>query len=566
MSSCDKLDTKTADSYISNYVKTTITGVVYDESHNLLQDVEVTAYGRVKKTDMNGVFVFEDLMVPKSKCFIVVKKDNYFAVMRSRTPIINDVTRLDAHLISYNGVVAETHIFSTGAASLVALSDGSSIDFTGSSFIDKYGNAYNGQITLRTAVLDASGEDYSRRVPGGDQSGVDNGEEMFLDTRTGIMIELTDGSGNALNLASSSTALMKALIPPALQGTSPGNIPMYYASTSSPNNNRDGDADENNNEYEMTLGHFSFWSTQIANPDFGIINCRVIDANNIPLVGVRVQVGNAYGITGNNGAFRMKVPTGMAMDVAVRSADFFGFSALSNESAWSNGESRFVELQLPNLDHAKGIIVDCEGNPLAANVSLAWSAYVSNTFTNNGIFDLPFSVGSNYQLHVITASVDTFMSVNLQSGVNNLGDISICSEPFVPSVMNTVRVDSAGTGVIFNYSSFYSSEDGHLYRDPVSLDPTKTFISVSGNDGDFQLDLMGVYSVGTYDINSDGLSCYFMSNSPSNSYQIESGTVTITQYGNVDGIIKGSVIGTTTYNDDVTINFEVHRSADVVVN
>ena len=564
---CDKSDSNSSDDgFISAYTNTTITGIVFDENHIPVKGAKVVAHGQTRYSDANGIFVFQKISVPKERCFVTITYNNSFAIMRSKPAVAGGVTRLDAHLISYDGVNSETNVFTTGTAYTVNLSDGSSIEFPlGTDFVDQNGTSYQGNIIVRTSVLDATTDAYSRRAPAGDQIGLDKGSEMLLQTQTGLMIELSDDNGNPLNLAPNSTANIAAQIPASLQGTAPSTASGYYASTSNGYNNREGGATENGGKYEQTVGHFSYWSTQVASPDYGTIKCRVIDASSHTLTGVRVQVGTAYGITGNDGTFEMKVPAGVDMDIAIRPLDFYGISISSPELAWASGETRLVELQLSqNLDRTVGTIVDCDNNPIEAQVSLSWENNVSSTFTTNGQFDLPSASASpsyQCQLHIVTDDYETILSVDVSQGTNNLGTINVCPTE-LPDIHNYVQVNQGDT-LLLDYTNFYTTYKGVLLIDSATNNPINTSITVSGSDGQISITVDEASSTGEYTI-GDGASAYFSSNNPSASYQLETGTVKILQYDDVGGRIKGVVDGTTMYDDNVHIEFEVIRAEDEI--
>ena len=564
--SCNKTERYSSDDgFNSSYTKTTISGIVYDENHIQIQGAKVTAYGHVQYTNANGTFLFENLSVNKHKCYITVEYSNHFTIMRSRKPITNGITNLDAHLIAYNnGVNSQTDNFIAGTPYVVNLNDGSSIDFTNSTFVDENGQPYSGNITCQSAYLDATSEDYSRQSPGGDQIGIDNSEEQLLDTRTGILVELKGSNGQALNLADGTTADISAQIPASLIGSSPGSTPMYFASNSNGYSNREGSATENGAKYEQTVGHFTYWSTQIASPNYGIIHCRVIDASGQTLAGVRVQVGEAYNITDMHGSFEMKVPAGIAIPVAVRATDFYGLSVTSNQSAWSNGETRTVELQLPNnLDEVTGELIDCNHNSISGLLTLRWNGYTSSVYTTNGHFSLPtISGASTYELYINSSLRDTTLSIDVNTGINNVGEISLC-QPDLPDIHNLVEINQGDT-LLLDYTNFYAYYDGHLYVDSITQDPIRSYAEVQGSDGYFTLDLQGVTSAGTYDISSNSMYCTGLINASGNYFQIDQGTLTISQYGTVGNKIKGQIDGIDSYyGSPIRIEFEVIRSEDV---
>ena len=107
--SCDKNSTDTTDDgFVSAYVSTTVTGIVFDENHVPVEGAKIIAHGHVRYSDPNGVFVFQNISVQKHRCFVTVEQSNNFSIMRSRRPITNGVTRLDVHLISHDGAIAQT--------------------------------------------------------------------------------------------------------------------------------------------------------------------------------------------------------------------------------------------------------------------------------------------------------------------------------------------------------------------------------------------------------------------------------------------------------------------------
>lgn len=565
--SCNKNSDDQTDNFSSNYISTTLTGIVFDENHIPLAGAMVQAHNHIKYTDPNGLFVFKDLVVPKSRCYVAIQMDHYFSVMRSKQPIKNGTTRLDAHLIDHSGPNSQLDVFTTGTEYTVNLPDGSSIHFpTGTGFESTFRSTYNGNVNIRTSVLNATNEDYSRRSPSGDQSGIDDGEAVYLDTRTGFMVELSDDNGHPLNLAANYTANISAQIPAALLGSAPQTIPVYYAASGGPNTSREGEAEKNGSTYEHSVGHFSFWSTQLASPDFGNLTCRVIDASGQTLTGVRVQVGNAYGITDENGQFSLKVPALTDLEIAVRPLDFYGFSVTANTLEINNGEDVFVELQLPNdLDRVLGTLKGCNLEGLEGMIALRWGSTISSFYTKNGTFDLPFKANSGpYQLYFTSETLDTNFTIELNTGINNLEDVSICATD-LPEFINTIRIDSAGTGTILNYSNFYQSTEAY-YIDESSVGSSSphTTINIKGLDGQILINVDIVNSIGNVPLNSNNNCTFTTQDGYIYHPEMESGSISILQYGAVGEMIKGSVDGITSENDIIHIEFKVLRAEDIL--
>ncbi len=534
--SCNNSGNEDDENFVSAYTSTTISGIVYDENNNPKGNVEVKAHGYTTLTGSDGVFLFENITVPKNKCYISVEENGYFSCMRSRKSEIHSVTRMDVHLISFQQ--GEEFSFQSGNDYTATLTDGSLIKFFASTgFVDQNGNPYTGTVRLNAKALDATSPLYSRYAFGGDQIGLDDNEEQFLDTYTGILAQISKPNGAYLQLAENTTPVEMHQQIPAIfltKANAPNNIPVYHASLTSGYNKRRGKGSRGGGRYILSVGHFSYWSTQEQTPNYGKIACRVVDNAGNTISGVRVQVGKTYGITGDYGSFEIAVPAGIPMDVAVLPEDFYGISVSSPQVAWSDREERFVELKLPVvLGRVQGQLVDCDNNPIPGQVTLAWETNQSSIYTPSGSFELPTTVSVNetFELKVMTEGKDTTLSFTMESEFMNLGSVKICDEYIPMESSNYVRIDTNGV-LMKEYNQFYItsgflsiSEDGQNYS---------THISFSGPEGEFNLSIWLCKHEGTYQQEIYGVF---------NNSHITGAVVNITHYEPVGGRIKGTVEG-----------------------
>ncbi|MEO5569447.1 MAG: carboxypeptidase-like regulatory domain-containing protein, partial [Bacteroidia bacterium] len=78
--SCQKDKSTTYPGGDSNYVsiRTTVTGMVLDESNAPLTGVTVTAYGETTTTNQYGTFVLKNLNVNKDRCVLQFAKAGFF--------------------------------------------------------------------------------------------------------------------------------------------------------------------------------------------------------------------------------------------------------------------------------------------------------------------------------------------------------------------------------------------------------------------------------------------------------------------------------------------------------
>src|SRR4051812_36840883 len=73
----DKPDA-TSPSGNSNTLRTTVTGIVLDESNAPLNGVTVTAYGQTTTTNQYGTFVLKNLNANKDRCVLQFVKAGFF--------------------------------------------------------------------------------------------------------------------------------------------------------------------------------------------------------------------------------------------------------------------------------------------------------------------------------------------------------------------------------------------------------------------------------------------------------------------------------------------------------
>ncbi len=563
--SCDNSDNDNDENFVSGYAKTTIFGTVFDEYHHPKSDVEVHAHGYTTVTGENGTFLFQDIYAPKDKSYVVVKENGYFGNMRSRKTEINGITQIDVNLINLSE--GEVNSFTTGMDYTAVLNDGSQIVFPSSTaFVDENNNIYNGTVVLKTKVLDASLPSYSRYAFGGDQIGLDGDQEQYLNTYTGIIIEISQPNGAYLQLAPNTTPVeITQEIPNAFltKMSAPQNISVYHASLTSGYNKRGGGGKRKGSGYVHSVGHFSYWSTQNASPSYGELKCRVIDQSGNTMSGVRVQVGQTYGITNDLGTFDTHVAVGEGMEISILPQDFFGVSVSSSQPAWNSGEERLVELQLPvTLSRIQGQLVDCHEHPISGEVTLVWEENQSVTYASSGNFDIPTTAyaGEFCSLKIKTAEKDTVISIEMEAGGVNLGNIKICNEYIPkPHTNNYVLVKNNGE-VIAEYKNF-NTATGQVTKEQYQGDETyySTHIEVSGNDISFSLDIQNCNSVGEYE---GGYGMLGENN-------IVDLVINVTQFGNVGGKISGTatgIINTPGYDEfsNVKIDFEVVRQEDKI--
>jgi len=123
-----------------------------------------------------------------------------------------------------------------------------------SSLVDKAGHAAGGPINIDVLAYDI---DQRNPIPG-DFGGKDlNGKRVRLETYGAIDVELSDGGGNPIHLASGATADIAIGIPAAFQGAAPPTIPLLSYDQKAGLWMQEGTFTRVGNSYEATVRHLS---------------------------------------------------------------------------------------------------------------------------------------------------------------------------------------------------------------------------------------------------------------------------------------------------------------------
>ncbi|MEP7170384.1 MAG: carboxypeptidase-like regulatory domain-containing protein, partial [Bacteroidota bacterium] len=188
--SCQK--DKTYQAGESNNLKTTVSGIVLDESNAPLNGVSISAYGQTTTTNQYGTFVLKNIYLNKDRCVLQFTKTGFFKRAEGFIPSGNTVNYVRIVLISN----AATFTFPAAAPFTVTLPDNSSATFQANSFVTANGSAYTGTVNLTIKHLSPDDANFGFMIPGGDLLGKDlNDKDVALYTYGMLGVELTGSSG-----------------------------------------------------------------------------------------------------------------------------------------------------------------------------------------------------------------------------------------------------------------------------------------------------------------------------------------------------------------------------------
>jgi hypothetical protein len=240
-----------------------------------------------------------------------------------------------------------------------------------------------------------------------------------------------------------------------------------------------------------------------------------------------------------------------------------------NFTALNNGESFTADFTLSSLRKVTGRLVNCLGNPVSGRVvlnftSLLGSQVHTSCYTNStGVFYLPMEIGTTYgTINAYGNSTDTLKYI-YPSSIDTLvdvGDIYLCV-PATPGI-NSLTLFGGPYTSSTTVSTFDGTRTGYKFT---GTSGTHTLINAYGSMGEFSMGITGTalnvnYPIGAKSVTWVNIYLYsptFFSDTMS------SGTVKITKFGPVGGLIEGTFSGVTGQGVQITNGkFSVIRTPD----
>ncbi|HKR05968.1 MAG TPA: carboxypeptidase regulatory-like domain-containing protein [Bacteroidia bacterium] len=550
----EKNDAATVDYGSSNNsLRTTVTGIVLDESNAPLTGVAVTAYGQTTSTNQYGTFVLKNLNVNKERCVLQFVKTGFFKRAHGFIASGNTVNYVRIILLSN----AATQNFSSSAGGTIFLPDGSSAAFQPNSIVTTSGSAYTGTVNLIVKHLSPDDVNFGFTIPGGDLAGMNaNEEDVILYTYGMLGVELIGSSGEALQLATGTSATLTLSIAASQLSSAPATIPLWFFDETTSLWKEEGMANKVGNNYVGTVAHFSWWNYDYSGPK-SFIKGKVIDCNGLPVPNVVVSLnGIAEAITDQNGEYNIWVPAGLTLPIQIQVLTINNNSYISNSqpenipSLLANQLYVVPDLIISCLTRVKGTIKSCTGEATDGFVSISNNTFYIYQYITNGAFSL--SAPPNVQMILYSSNSFYYHSQNINTLIApndlNVGNLSLCDS--LPISNNGFMLDAGPfSHQILNVNLITSTAT-------VNPDSGKTNISLTGTSlPDFTI---SSYYISVNDILVSNTTCYInmlFYDSGNQSYFINGSNLSceLLEVGNIGQNIRGSYNG--------TINFSVNNAA-----
>jgi hypothetical protein len=389
-----------------------------------------------------------------------------------------------------------------------------------------------------------------------------------------LMVEMTDNSGNLLQIASGQSATITMPVPLSMLSSAPGTIPLWHFDEETGFWMEEGSAALVGNNYVGNVGHFSSWNCD--NPGSrATVKGRVLDCNNNPVEGLSVTVGQSHAITNSEGYYVRNIPAETDFIIEVNqpqnglTSETISVSALAAEQVYTQ-----PDLHVACPAYVVVAITCNSGSALIGFIAVNWGNGSSNIpVSGAGIYKLVVAPsGATAEVNIVGANTNVLQqaSLTLPTGMSQsveAGTFDLCGNGGSSGgLVSGFAIDGDG----YNNQTFTVSSD--LMQSIGTYSPSDNSTVVAAVQSDPSISITGFFEgSGTGAFNATDNNIGFGLDINGQSYASDNDFVlNITQYGVVGGSIAGTFTGTFLRfegTDLITVNvtnghFEVIRNPD----
>jgi hypothetical protein len=246
-------------------------------------------------TNNNGFALLENVTTNKEFQVIKVTNNEYTTAIKTITPSNNGVTNITITLLKPTFV--KTFIATEGG---IITNDEVSIEFPKDAIADQNGDLYEGEVKTTVTYYNPKSETFVQSMPGTLVGLDDINSLQSLISKGMIKVDLTDNTGNKLELFEGKEATLKL---PA-DSNSPTTIPLWHLNEDKGLWVQTGIATKTDNEYIFKVTHFSTYNLDVPGET---IDLTIIlkDTNNNLLANQKAILK----ATNSNGSYEIEVVT-----------------------------------------------------------------------------------------------------------------------------------------------------------------------------------------------------------------------------------------------------------------
>ncbi|MFN5323430.1 MAG: FISUMP domain-containing protein [Bacteroidota bacterium] len=411
-------------------VSATVYGTVINESGNPVFGATVKAGNSIVTTNAQGVFRIDGFAAYQNLGYVKVEKQGYFPGSRSFIPLSGG-NRVNIRLLSND---SDGNV---NAATGGSITDQGATVILPANGIVKNNAPYTGTVRVAIRHIDTQSANFSEEMPG-NLIGVQNNQVRGLFSYGMVAVELTDNSGQPLQLALGQTATIRFPIAAQQQSTAPASIDLWSFDEQNGYWKHEGTATKQGSEYVAQVGHFSFWNCDIPWDLVTLSGSILNNINGQAIQGSVVSLVNnfndtAQAITNVQGQFSGWVPTNQTFTMMVNlpcvGSSTGTITVLTQTIGPFNANTLLdpILVNIPTATQVSGLLVDCNGNPLSNGFLFAGGQL--HFIDDNGSFNIAVC-GANLTIApfgtnpLLAGAIQNFTLTNT---VQYLGNITVCS-------------------------------------------------------------------------------------------------------------------------------------------
>ncbi len=352
-------------------------GIILDEDGQPVSGAAVTSHGKSTTTDAAGFFTFGEIPLNEKYAVVKATKTGFMTGIRTFTPRSGAFHRIEIQLMSKG--ISQT-IPSAEGGVLEFEGGNVKLNFPANAIATKTGASYTGDVKVYARYLDPLADNFVGIMPGMLAGLTDNNAMTSLISYGMVSVEMEDGNGNKLELASGSKVKVTL---PAL-ASSPAEIPVWHFNESHGVWVESGKSTKQNDVYEFDANCFSVWN--LDSPEaFGNVLVTLQEGFEKPISNQEVEIftsGFSKHLktvwTDNEGKFMLlNAPLSMSMRFP-----FCGLSVTKDLSAFS--ENEVVIVDATDLLAAGALFYTISGKMTDCNNVVYKNAYYSMTGIQSG--------------------------------------------------------------------------------------------------------------------------------------------------------------------------------------
>jgi hypothetical protein len=500
---------------LTTKVQSSVSGFVTDENDAAVNGAAVSAGNMNTITDKYGYFEIRNVQVIKEAAVVTVNSPGYFKGIKTYIASDGKAAFFRIKLLPKTN----TGTIESVAGGSVTLTNGLTVTLPANAIINAGTNAvYTGQVNIAVKWIDPTANDMNRIMPG-DLRGIDNnGAAKILTTYGMAAIELTNSSGDLLQIAAGKKATVSFPIPASIAGNAPASVPLWYFDETAGLWKEEGSAAKSGNNYVGEVSHFSFWNCDVP-VSYVQFNCIVKDAGGQPMPGVIIKVsvvGNpdrrGEGYTDSSGYTGGAIPDNAQLLLEVFSDNSCSNNLYSQNFTTASKDISLGIITLPATNTATitGYVLNCSSNPVSNGYIVMKIGGINYRYPVNGKGGaFTFSTtpcSNNPSVTLIAEDNDARQQSNpvtltVISGNNNAGTLIACgisNEQFINYTVNGVSypltapadtidhtVSAQGipadviSGVAYTGGSVSNSFSIWFTHDGIALNSTQSAISIA---------------------------------------------------------------------------------------